>query len=242
MGSVRYETYYAGSFLVDRLWKSGVMARMEHDGGDIILFELTNGKRISIHLIESAIPLYEIRKILTDNAVKHIHTMFVLWANMMLPADGQAYLPEDWMQALYVLNGDCIYGYEYFGSEVFVFPVYFRGSGAIRQIEYGTTVRPKTIKGRLIETRLPGFIGEWKVAYFDERSDFTKAATNYKKLSEYYAELGVAFSDDVTTIKKAYRLLARRYHPDANPSAGATEKMQRINEAYRKIQAEFDTE
>ncbi len=49
----------------------------------------------------------------------------------------------------------------------------------------------------------------------------------------YYAILGVPVDADSDTVKRAYRQLARRYHPDlagANPTA-ATE-MKRINRAY----------
>lgn len=236
MGSIRFETYYAGSFLVEKLQRSGVMKRMEHDGGDIILFELSNGTRISIHLIESALPLYEIRKTLVENAEKQIFTMFVLWADMMLPAHNQHYLPDDWMQALYTLNGGHIYGYDYFNSEVFVFPVYFRGTSGPRYIEYGTTVHPGTITGKVLETRLPGFVDKWHVAYFENSSSST-VSTQLTELTPYFTLLGVTVDDDLDTIKKAYRLLARRYHPDANSSHDATKKMQAINEAYQHIYA-----
>ncbi len=48
---------------------------------------------------------------------------------------------------------------------------------------------------------------------------------------DYYAVLGVPFNADHDTVKRAYRQLARRYHPDLAGSGGAIE-MKRINRAY----------
>lgn len=51
------------------------------------------------------------------------------------------------------------------------------------------------------------------------------------ELENYYAILGVPVDADQETIKRAYRQLARRYHPDLAGPEGATQ-MQRINRAY----------
>ncbi|MBS1743653.1 MAG: J domain-containing protein [Bacteroidetes bacterium] len=49
---------------------------------------------------------------------------------------------------------------------------------------------------------------------------------------DYYKVLGVDKSADADTIKKAYRKLARKYHPDVNPNdKDAHKKFQQINEA-----------
>lgn len=53
---------------------------------------------------------------------------------------------------------------------------------------------------------------------------------------DYYKVLGVSKSDSAETIKKAYRKLARQYHPDHNPdNKKAKEKFQEINEAYEAL-------
>ena len=47
----------------------------------------------------------------------------------------------------------------------------------------------------------------------------------------YYAILGVPIDADDDTLKRAYRQLARRYHPDLAGPEGAVH-MKRINRAY----------
>ncbi len=49
---------------------------------------------------------------------------------------------------------------------------------------------------------------------------------------DYYEVLGVAKSASLDQIKKAYRELALKYHPDRNKDKGAEEKFKEINEAY----------
>ena len=50
---------------------------------------------------------------------------------------------------------------------------------------------------------------------------------------DYYEILGIDKNADEATIKRAYRNLAMKYHPDKNPGdAQAVEKMKEINEAY----------
>ena len=51
-----------------------------------------------------------------------------------------------------------------------------------------------------------------------------------------YSVLGVSRSADQDTIRKAYKKLARRYHPDLNKdNEAATEKFKEINAAYDKV-------
>jgi molecular chaperone DnaJ len=50
--------------------------------------------------------------------------------------------------------------------------------------------------------------------------------------TDYYKVLGVDKKATQEDIKKAYRKLARQYHPDTNKDAGAEERFKEISEAY----------
>ncbi len=51
----------------------------------------------------------------------------------------------------------------------------------------------------------------------------------------YYEILGISPLANQDDIQKAYRFLAKQYHPDVNQSENATAIMQKINEAYQVL-------
>lgn len=56
---------------------------------------------------------------------------------------------------------------------------------------------------------------------------------------DYYRILGVSRDADESTIKKAFRKLAKQYHPDTNNgNPEAEKKFREINEAYSVLSDE----
>ena len=56
---------------------------------------------------------------------------------------------------------------------------------------------------------------------------------------DYYEILGVSRTASPETLKRSYRQLARRYHPDVNPGSGEThERFRRIQKAYEILSKE----
>tara|TARA_Y100001978_G_scaffold202900_1_gene225635 strand:+ start:6960 stop:8084 length:1125 start_codon:yes stop_codon:yes gene_type:complete len=59
-------------------------------------------------------------------------------------------------------------------------------------------------------------------------------------MADFYQTLGVSRNADADTLKRAYRKLARQYHPDINKEPGAEEKFKEIGRAY-EVLADPDT-
>jgi curved DNA-binding protein CbpA len=57
-------------------------------------------------------------------------------------------------------------------------------------------------------------------------------------MKDYYKSLELEFGADIPTVKKSYRRLALRYHPDKNKAADASQKFIEITEAYEVLNNE----
>ena len=65
------------------------------------------------------------------------------------------------------------------------------------------------------------------------------------KLAKYYANLEVPYGSDLATVKKSWKRLARKYHPDmhhGDPKMQkiANELLQNINSAYDELEKHLE--
>merc|ERR1712050_765153 len=61
-------------------------------------------------------------------------------------------------------------------------------------------------------------------------------------LAEYYQELGLPRGSKAQAVRRAYRQLALKYHPDKNSnSQEATRRFQAITEAYAAVCAQLES-
>src|SRR5690242_18350661 len=58
------------------------------------------------------------------------------------------------------------------------------------------------------------------------------------EFKDYYAILGVTPQTPIDEIKRAYRKLARQYHPDVSKEPDAENRFKEINEAWQVLQDE----
>src|SRR5215203_4524698 len=55
------------------------------------------------------------------------------------------------------------------------------------------------------------------------------------KFTDYYAALGVERGASADEIRKAYRRLAQKYHPDVSKEPGAEARFKEVAEAYQTL-------
>lgn len=253
--SVRSETHAARDWLVLGLSRNAGVVDIWHDGSDLVVARLASSERVQIMLVDSVISLHEIQTIIAGQQAKGFYTLMMFWADLLLPADGERFAPQDWMAALLALYGDKIYGYEADSQQAYLFPVYFRPQigYAPRLIHWGKTIRARDLQIESLMIESPHFKGRYRIAHFepaapirdstaqDERaSDYEPPVfANRTAFSHYYTVLGISLTATAEEIRHAYHELARVHHPDLNPDPAATERMQQINFAYTQIMSQW---
>lgn len=234
---MRFETQNAASYLVWNLHNSHTVKQIRDDGSDIILLDLQAGQSVLIHLYERAISLTELADTLRDNHQQGIHTLFIFWADLLLPRHDSLYHMDDWMAAFVDMQGGYLYAFEVAGRQAYFFPVFFEGSGKTRKVRYGETVNFHSLHAFTAHSDAPPLVGSWRFAGFGTatRDENLSEVIDMTPLQQAFAALGL--DDDVTLdkVKQAYRDLARTHHPDLQNEETDDFAMKRINLAYEQI-------
>jgi hypothetical protein len=228
---MRYETYAVGHDLVRRIQQAGIAANL-HDDGDLILVQLHNGPTIALYLIERRTNFSDIQHYYTANIARGWYTLCLIQVAQLLPNHNTIYAPDDWMRLLLGLHHNQIYAYDAMGMRTaFFFPVHFYGQGATRHVRWGELIDVATLHA---ETMIyQGF--EWHTASFGSGRKSPPIALPQDALQMAYTLLGLRGDEGLAEIKRAYRDMARRYHPDLNSEREALYKMKEINLAYKRI-------
>ena len=241
---MRIALSHVNAYLINGLYRSGAIADIQHNGLDIVLALLPTGEKVAIHLVERDIDIGEIHSVLTRNTTENIYTLFILWCPMLLPDHGMMYRPYDWMRTLLAVYGDRIYGFESEGANTFVFPVHFDTPDAAntRYVHWGENIALSKLYCRSVYIEEQPLHGNWRIADFEPVRQQPGVQTPADPMYAFYEILGVGLQDDWETIRKAYRDLARRYHPDVNMTPEANTQMQRINTAYERLRERFESQ
>lgn len=248
---MRFDVHKVRTYLINQLNEAtDTVASIQHDGTDIIILQLYTGESVVIHLVERLMPINEIRDTLNENTAAGLHTIFVLWSDMLLPHEDQYHLAEDWMEVLLTLYQGKIYGYDSYGPYASVFPAYFEkaSSGLEYYVTYGDAIKASHLRCDQIHIETRYLTGTWRVADFSgeaARSSGQQRANgslNFRRhsLAEYFALLEISPNADRDAVRQAYRQLARLHHPDISSAPDSTNRMQEINEAYQRIMEQFE--
>lgn len=247
---MRLDTYSFRNKLITELESRRTGATVQLDDGDIIMVQLRSGEMVEIHIIERPIEIDEIEETFRRNKAGEIHTLYLLWCDLLLPDHDHNFEPDDWLLTLHTIFNEKVYGYKVYGFDCFVYPVHFEPiKRRERRMEYGTAINLSDLGCAVNHVQSLHLGGDWLIADFND----TPSTSGYKRtyrttdeqqkqaqpdlhvLQAYFDVLEVSAEADAAAVKKAYRKLARLFHPDINKNPAATELMQQLNEAYDKI-------
>lgn len=254
---MRLDTYSFRNHLIAQLESKKTGATVHLDDGDILMISLRSGELVEIHIIERAVDIEEIHATFARNQRAEIYTLYVMWCDMVLPEDFQVYEPEDWLLTLHAIYDQKVYGYKVSGSEAVIYPVHLEKlPRRKRRAHYGKPITIADIGCAKNQINSQSLEGEWFIADFNDTPLKDGYQRTYKThddryrqqvganhhLRDFYGELGLTIEADRGAVRKAYRQLAREFHPDLNSTPEATLRMQRLNEAYNKIIDWLDSE
>jgi len=243
---VRGETHDARIHILKNLMVDPTIIDLWDDGSDMVIASYKSGAKVLFYLIELPISTHELQKTFRENTQKNLHTIFLCWADMLLPRHGAWYIPDPWMKSLLALQTGCLYGYDSHNKGVSLFPVYFdpQTNRSEHYIRWGTQLRFSDIRWETRHTNGQYLQGSYKTAYFKPVQNTASRSTPLPEahhLTTEFRLLDLTSSATLIDVREAYRQKARLYHPDHNSAPEATEKMQAINAAYQNILKYFES-
>lgn len=231
------------TLIMQHLKPAPTVASLWENGDNSLTVKLRSGDDVVIYLLddERLIVPTPLKTIVRKNTKQHFHTLFVI-AESALPPAGSIFsrndLHREALLMLFELYWGKVYAYRITDGKIVIFPVYNDHWRAV----YGDPVEIEHLDCDIVFLETP-FKGVFNVANFagrfagafDNNAHTHDFSHRFDPLQPFYDLLGIVTTASHDDVKRAYRRLARKYHPDANPSPEANEMMQRINEAYAKI-------
>ena len=244
---MRFDTHRISAQLVNELQKGRPHLEVTYDGGDLIRVSLESNEIVQIYLIENPITVYEIRGIVAANTAVGVYSCSSCGAICCCRCMARAIAPTTgWRRCWRCTATRFTPSTLTMARRFYIFPVYFEGTGAERSIRHGTAIDATQLVGETIITRSPLIAG--RLARGELRGAVSRTAKPTRRIRArssprmtiYFQRLGFEAECERAAVKRAYRRLARKYHPDLNTDPSATMRMQQINEAYQRILEELD--
>ncbi len=187
---------------------------------------------IMIYVVAGELSVGFIKKTLNANTNADRHTLYIVSLELIAPDGLHASMTRGLRLLLEGFAGR-IYVYTVMGTQVHIFPVRVDRQGNLTP---ESPVRLEDLSGEYATFDDEYLLGVRKIAGFNPQSFSIEIETPVPEyLVPYFDRLDAPTSATISEVKRAYRRKARQNHPDTDPSPGATERMQAINEAYQRI-------
>ena len=92
-----------------------------------------------------------------------------------------------------------------------------------------------TANTRLFVSTARNYTADFSSSYFNNNNNNNNNNAHHEQVVDFYHTVGVSRNADAAEIKRAFKRLAKLYHPDANPHQDTSEKFKEINRAYQVL-------
>jgi hypothetical protein len=229
----------------------------QHHSADLVV-DTWMGGRLHVYLINHEPKVRDLKATLKENTRNSIGTLFLVDA-ALLPAEQESFKVADWQFALFHLNDSWIYTYQLDEhGHVQVRQVHFAPTPyadyyrvwhlndftieacVVRQREYDDGIRGQWFIGDLASPQYKRRINYERVHqryHYSTRQTREVAQLPTDQLMKYYQMLGLERSASEKEVKRAFRMMALKVHPDVSalPRQESERRIKELNEAYEYI-------